>query len=197
MPLTTRGDKAQCNVKSHAGWQLTPLICWMKVKCRGAIANARAPKASKIFEHFFCCCGSTPSRSAIKSTTANSSWFAPTMCGRSHTGSNLRQRYSRVGAINNKRSPNTNCSNYTPAPQAGVARKTYLWKTLAKCALPTIQPAVCGVVHWHMRHSTKSRGQPTPRPLCGAESEVAHKWARWLYNPCRLGGPHRFRAGGN
>ena len=30
----------------------------------------------------------------------------------------------------------------------------------------------------------------------GAESEVAHKWARWLHNPCRLGGLHRFRAGG-
>ena len=30
----------------------------------------------------------------------------------------------------------------------------------------------------------------------GAKSEVAHKWARWLHIPCRLGGPHRFRAGG-
>ena len=30
----------------------------------------------------------------------------------------------------------------------------------------------------------------------GAQSEVAHKWARWLNNPCRLGGPHRFGAGG-
>ena len=30
----------------------------------------------------------------------------------------------------------------------------------------------------------------------GAELEVAHKWARWLHNPCRLGGPHCFRAGG-
>ena len=30
----------------------------------------------------------------------------------------------------------------------------------------------------------------------GAESEVAHKWARWLHHPCRLGGPHRFRAAG-
>ena len=29
----------------------------------------------------------------------------------------------------------------------------------------------------------------------GAESEVADKWARWLHNPCRLGGPHRFTAG--
>ena len=30
----------------------------------------------------------------------------------------------------------------------------------------------------------------------GANSEVAHKWARWLCHPCRLGDPLRFRAGG-
>ena len=30
----------------------------------------------------------------------------------------------------------------------------------------------------------------------GAKSEVAHRWARWLHHPCRLGDPHRFRAGG-
>ena len=24
---------------------------------------------------------------------------------------------------------------------------------------------------------------------------MAHKWAGWLHNPCRRGGPHRFRAG--
>ena len=30
----------------------------------------------------------------------------------------------------------------------------------------------------------------------GANSQVAHKWARWLHNPCPLEGPHRFRAGG-
>ena len=30
----------------------------------------------------------------------------------------------------------------------------------------------------------------------GAESQVAHKWATGLHNPCRLGGPHRFRAEG-
>ena len=26
---------------------------------------------------------------------------------------------------------------------------------------------------------------------------MAHKWARWLHNSCRLGDPHRFRAGEN
>ena len=30
----------------------------------------------------------------------------------------------------------------------------------------------------------------------GTESEVAHKWARWLHHPCRLGDPLRFKAGG-
>ena len=30
----------------------------------------------------------------------------------------------------------------------------------------------------------------------GAKSEVAHKWARWLCHPCRLGDPHRLTAGG-
>ena len=30
----------------------------------------------------------------------------------------------------------------------------------------------------------------------GANSEVAHKWARWLRHPSRLGDPHRFIAGG-
>ena len=29
----------------------------------------------------------------------------------------------------------------------------------------------------------------------GAKSEVTHKWARWLHHRCRLGDPHRFRAG--
>ena len=29
----------------------------------------------------------------------------------------------------------------------------------------------------------------------GAKSDVAHKWAKWLRQPCRLGDPNRFRAG--
>ena len=40
-----------------------------------------------------------------------------------------------------------------------------------------------------------SRGSP-PLQSGGGESEVAHLWARWLRHPCRLGDPHRFRAGG-
>ena len=138
---------------------------------QGAIANARAPRASKIFDHFFRFCGSTPSRSAIKSTTGNSSWFAPTMCGRSHIGSNLRQRYLRVGAINNKRSTWGVPTASERGAESKVAHKWARWL-----------------------HNPCCLGGP-PASERGAESEVAHKWARWLHNPCRLGGPHRFRAG--
>ena len=37
-------------------------------------------------------------------------------------------------------------------------------------------------------------GAPTASER-GAKSEVAHNWARWLHNLCRLGGSQRFRAG--
>ena len=39
------------------------------------------------------------------------------------------------------------------------------------------------------------RGAP-PLQSRGAKSEVAHKWGKWLPHPCRIGEPHRFRAGG-
>ena len=53
------------------------------------------------------------------------------------------------------------------------------WPTCGQNAYPT--PAVSGI------RTASDRG---------AKSEVAHKWAKWLRHPCRLGDPHRFRAGG-
>ena len=53
------------------------------------------------------------------------------------------------------------------------------WPTCGQCGYVT--PAVSGI--------------PTAAER-GAKSEVAHLWARWLRHPCRLGDPHRFRAGG-
>ena len=38
-------------------------------------------------------------------------------------------------------------------------------------------------------------GSPTAAER-GAKTEVAHKWAKWLPHPCRIGEPHRCRAGG-
>ena len=39
------------------------------------------------------------------------------------------------------------------------------------------------------------RGSP-PLQSRGAKSEMAHKWAKWLPHPCRIGDPRRCRAGG-
>ena len=38
-------------------------------------------------------------------------------------------------------------------------------------------------------------GMPTASKR-GGKSEVAHKWARWLHHPGRLGDAQRFKAGG-
>ena len=38
-------------------------------------------------------------------------------------------------------------------------------------------------------------GSPTAAER-GAKSQVAYKWAKWLPHPCRIGEPHRCRAGG-
>ena len=40
-----------------------------------------------------------------------------------------------------------------------------------------------------------SPGGSPPLQSGGAKTEVAHKWARWLDNPCRLRDALRFRAG--
>ena len=46
-------------------------------------------------------------------------------------------------------------------------------------------------LQWH-----HTRACATDASERGAELEVAHKCARWLHNPYRLGDPHPFRAGG-
>ena len=51
------------------------------------------------------------------------------------------------------------------------------------------------VAHKGARWLHNPWGVPTASER-GAESEVAYKWARWLHNRCCLGGPNRFRAGG-
>ena len=64
-----------------------------------------------------------------------------------------------------------------PPPQSGGQNQK--WPTSGQSGYLT--PAVSGI--------------PTASER-GAKSEVAHKWAKWLPHPCRIGDPHRFRAGG-
>ena len=66
----------------------------------------------------------------------------------------------------------------SPPPQSGGQNQK--WPTNGQGGYVT--PAASGIA------TASERG--------GGESEVAHKWARWLHHPCRLGDPLRLRAGG-
>ena len=44
-------------------------------------------------------------------------------------------------------------------------------------------------------HNPCRVGGPRRFRARGAESKMAHKWGGWLHNPCRLAGPQCFRAG--
>ena len=68
-------------------------------------------------------------------------------------------------------------SRGSPPLQSGGQNQT--WPTCEQNCYVT--PAVSGI-------STASERW--------AKSDVAHLWAKWLRHPCRLGDPHRFRAGG-
>ena len=84
----------------------------------------------------------------------------------------------------NQKWPTGGQSGYlTPAisgiPTASERGQNQKWPTSGQSGYLT--PAVSGI--------------PTASER-GAKSEVAHKWAKWLPHPCRIGDPHRFRAGG-
>ena len=63
----------------------------------------------------------------------------------------------------------------------GVPAGQLTLQVLAKGEGFSVTPAVSGI--------------PTASER-GRKSELAHLWAKWLCHPCRLGDPHRFRAGG-
>ena len=68
---------------------------------------------------------------------------------------------------------------YRRAPPLQSGGQNRKWPTSGQIAYLT--PAVSGIPIASKR---------------GAKSEVAHKWANWLPHPCRIGDPHRFKAGG-
>ena len=89
-------------------------------------------------------------------------------------------------------------------PETGIVASSSLWSFLqSPCHLthgghrqPMCDPEGCSTVWGAVEGGTPPPFvDPNPAER-GTESEVAPKWARWLHNPCRLGGPHRFKAGG-
>ena len=68
---------------------------------------------------------------------------------------------------------------YRGSPPLHSGRQNQKWPTSGRNGYLT--PAVSGI-------ATASEW--------GAKSEVANKWAKWPPHPCRIGDPHRFKAGG-
>ena len=68
---------------------------------------------------------------------------------------------------------------YRGSPPLQSGGQNQKWPTSGRNGYPN--PAVSGI--------------PTAAER-GAKSEVAHKWAKWLPHPYRIGDPHRFKAGG-
>ena len=112
----------------------------------------------------------------------------------------------------NQKWPTCGQSGYvTPAvsgiPTASSGGQNQKWPTVGKVAM---SPLPC-----RRSPPLQSGGKNKKWPTCGqsgyvtlavsgiptasqrgAKSEVAHKWAKWLRHPCRLGDPHRFTNGG-
>ena len=63
-------------------------------------------------------------------------------------------------------------------------------RRVINCAMSKLR--LCSM---HRSKPLPSRGSP-PLQSGGTKSEGAHLWARWQRHPCRLGDPHRLRAGG-
>ena len=57
--------------------------------------------------------------------------------------------------------------------------------------MPKQVPQTTKVPTFHTKPPTSWLSQTAPN-----HTEAAHKWAKWLRHPCRLGDPHRCRAGG-
>ena len=113
----------------------------------------------------------------------------------------------------NQKCPTYGQSGYVTPAVSGIATAAergggnQKWPTCGQSGYVT--PAVSGIATAAKRGGNQKRptygqsGYVTPAvsgiPTAGergGKSEVAHLWAKWLRHPCRLGDPHRCRAGG-
>ena len=63
--------------------------------------------------------------------------------------------------------------------------------------MPASRVALLGTTHKsRMSNGTSASPSSSKEAEQGARSEVAHKWAKWLPHPCRIGEPHRCTAVG-
>ena len=152
--------------------------------------------------------GSPPLQSGGQSqkwpTSGQSGYLTPAVSGDPHrfrAGGTMRSG-PQVGKVATSPLP------YRGSPPLQSGGQSQKWPTSGQSGYLT--PAVSGDPH-RFRAGGKGRSGPqvgkvatSPLPYWGiptasergAKSEVAHKWAKWLPHPCRIGDPQRLRAGG-
>ena len=117
-------------------------------------------------------------------TSGQSGYLTPAVSGKIGSGPQVGKSPPLQSGGQNQKWPTSGQSGYlTPAvsgiPTTSGGGQNQKWPTSGQNGYLT--PAVSGI--------------PTASER-GAKSEVAHKWAKWLPHPCRIGDPHRFTAGG-
>ena len=117
------------------------------------------------------------------------------------------------GEVGNQKWPTCGQRGYVTPAVSGIPTASERWgggdQQLPTCGQSGyVTPALSGIP------TASERGENQKWPTCGqsgyvtpavsgiptvlergAKSEVAHLWAKWLRHPCRLGDPHRCRAG--
>ena len=202
-----RGPKAE-EAHKWAKWLPHPCRIGDPHRFRAGGKMRSGPQVGKVATSPLPYRGSPPLRSGGQSqkwpTSGQSGYLTPAVSGDPHrfrAGGKIRSG-PQVGKVATSPLPYRGCP---PLQSGGQNQK---WPTNGQHGYLT--PAVSGIPTASERggkvRSGPQVGKVATSPLPyrgiptaserGAKSEVAHKWAKWVPHPCRIGDPHRFRAGG-
>ena len=177
-PLAERGAKSEV---AHKGAKWLPHPCRIgdPRRCRAGGKIRSGPQVGKVATSPLPYRGSPPAAErGAKSEVAHkwANWLPHPCCigdpRRFRAGGKIRSG-PQVGKVATSPLP------YRGSPPLQSGGQNQKWPTSGQSGYLT--PAVSGISAALQR---------------GAKSEVAHKWAKWLPHPCRIGDPRRFRAGG-
>ena len=177
-PLQSGGQNQKWPTSGRSGY-LTPCRIGEPHHCRAGGKIRSGPQVGKVATSALPYRGAPPLQSGGQNqkwpTSGRSGYVTPCRIGEPHrcrAGGKIRSG-PQVGEVATSPLP------YRGAPPLQSGGQNQKWPTSGQIGYLT--PAVSG--------------SPTTAER-GAKSEVAHKWANWLPHPCRIGDPHRCRAGG-
>ena len=177
-PLQSGGQNHKWPTSGQIGY-LTPAVLGIPTASERGAKIRSGPQVGKLATSPLPYRGSPPLQSGGRNqkwpTSGQIGYLTPAVSGiptASERGAKIRSG-PQVGKLATSPLP------YRGAPPLQSGGQNQKWPTSGQIGYLT--PAVSG--------------SPTASER-GAKSEMAHKWAKRLPHPCRIGEPHRFRAGG-